>query len=207
MKIASYIQNGKRYDIVLPEIEKGVMIPLPFSKGGNLKPEDLIIKGGPGSGRYPEGSGKEGKDIGFKEGDTVIASKTSKEGIPEFDGAWEVVGRDGDNYVIENKRGYQQTVSSDRIEAPKPEPEYDAEKAEEKNKAALDSAGPATLKGHGDITGKIIEHPEKGPLTITGMKQGAVRPVYAVQDKSGKKEWREEWWIKEQLGKEKGKRS
>ena len=45
MKIASYIQNGKRFDIIIPEV-KGVLIPLPFSKGGNVKAEELIIKEG-----------------------------------------------------------------------------------------------------------------------------------------------------------------
>jgi len=33
MKVASYIQNGKRFDIILPELTNGVLIPLPFSKG------------------------------------------------------------------------------------------------------------------------------------------------------------------------------
>jgi len=55
MKIASYIQNGKRFDIILPDPIRGVLIPLPFSKGGQLSKIGTAT-----SGRYPKGSGSKG---------------------------------------------------------------------------------------------------------------------------------------------------
>lgn len=139
MKIASYIQDGKRWDIIIPEV-RGQLNALPFSKGG---PGSGIYDRGPSKAKDKEGEAKAkqgamdimrdtGMDAardnlertraaekglaegpgGLEIGD-IVSANISENGIPEFEGR--IIGKEGDNYILENEKGYQEIYPKDKI--------------------------------------------------------------------------------------------
>ena len=88
MRIFSIVKNGKRVDIPQEELQKKI-------QDANKQ----LTKGGPGSGRYPAGSGDAKESAKLKEGDIVTINYKSKN--PKDSGDTEII--DGRGHVREIK--------------------------------------------------------------------------------------------------------